>query len=573
MRHSPILPIPAAVFALVHATFAQADPPEPLVLADGGRSSWHLVTPAEASPAERHAAAEFLALFLSVSGAGLPIVDDSGPPARDEIRIQARGAARPARGFVVEARAGVIELTGAGPRDVLHAIYWLFEEKLGCRWFTRDVARLPRRKRCVLEPFRAEVAPAFEYREVFWSEAFDAEWAVRQRLNGASHRLEERHGGAVSFHPFVHTFEQLVPPSVHFRDHPEWFPEIDGKRTGDHAQLCLTHPEVLRLAIERVRAWIAERPDATLYSVSQNDWQGNCRCARCREIDEREGSPSGSLLAFVNAVADAVAKEHPGKLIDTLAYQYTRKPPRTLIPRPNVRVRLCSIECCFAHPLATCPENRAFREDLEGWARITDRLYVWDYTTDFAHYLLPFPNLDVLAANARWYAGRGVRGLFEQGAYAPGGGAEMSELKAYVLAKALTDPLGSGADRAVEEFTDAVYGPAAPKVRAYLDLLHSGVRAKEVHARIYDGPGAPWLAGDFLDRAEKLFDEGAAILDGDPAAARRLAKARLPLDWLRLHRTPRDSEVRPRLRAAFLAACRDHGLTQIGEGRGLDTLP
>ena len=69
------------------------------------------------------------------------------------------------------------------------------------------------------------------------------------------------------------------------------------------------------------------------------------------------------VLQLVNRVAEAVEKEFPDKAVETLAYQWTRQPPKTMRPRPNVIIRLCSIECCFSHPLATCdsPANRTFR--------------------------------------------------------------------------------------------------------------------------------------------------------------------------------------------------------------------
>ena len=82
-------------------------------------------------------------------------------------------------------------------------------------------------------------------------------------------------------------------------------------------------------------------------------------------------------------------------------------------------VRLCSIECCFRHPFDQCalPADRDFVADLRGWAKVCDRLWMWDYTTDFAHYLLPFPNLDALVPNVRLLAQNHVTGIFEEGDY------------------------------------------------------------------------------------------------------------------------------------------------------------
>ena len=57
----------------------------------------------------------------------------------------------------------------------------------------------------------------------------------------------------------------------------------------------------------------------------------------------------------MNSVADAIADEFPHVVVDTLAYQYTRPAPNITVPRKNVVIRLCSIECNFAAPLVRSP--------------------------------------------------------------------------------------------------------------------------------------------------------------------------------------------------------------------------
>ncbi len=126
---------------------------------------------------------------------------------------------------------------------------------------------------------------------------------------------------------------------------------IDGKRREERSQLCLTNPDVLRLGVEAVERWIQQHPEATIFSVSQNDWTGWCECDKCRRVEEEEGGVhSGPLLRYVNALAAEVEKKHPDKLIDTLAYWYTEEPPAKARPRRNVRIRLCPIGACEAHP-------------------------------------------------------------------------------------------------------------------------------------------------------------------------------------------------------------------------------
>jgi HAMP domain-containing protein len=128
-------------------------------------------------------------------------------------------------------------------------------------------------------------------------------------------------------------------------------------------------------------------------------------------VDEEEESHAGTMIRFVNAVAEAVEKEFPNAIIETLAYQYTRKPPKKTRLRHNVVPCLCTIECDFSRPLATspCPDNVSFLKDVEDWNRQTDFLYVWDYVTDFRCYPHPFPNVYVLQENVKFFRDHGVK--------------------------------------------------------------------------------------------------------------------------------------------------------------------
>src|SRR5690606_36437136 len=114
-------------------------------------------------------------------------------------------------------------------------------------------------------------------------------------------------------------------------------------------------------------------------------------------------------------------------------------------PEPNVIVRLCSIECDFAHPLeaGTSPENREFAEDLMGWSKAVDRLWIWNYNTSFDHDLLPYPNLRVRDDNLRFFARNGVTGVFEQDVAGTLHG-ELSPLSGYLNAQLLWDPNRDG---------------------------------------------------------------------------------------------------------------------------------
>lgn len=536
----------AASLLAVTTCFGQAQ--EKLAIASHGRTDYDIVLSAkEASPSERFAAQELANFLHQMTGAEFPVVTDdqagAGPhifvgdsPALRKVApgLDLRGLGR--EGYVVQTVGPHLILAGGRMRGSMYAVYDLLEDHFGCRWFTPDCSRIPRYDVLELAPLRERKVPPLEYREDFIAEAFDGLWAVRNRMNGNSHRITPEMGDKIHYVGFVHTFYPLLPPEKYFKDHPEYYALVGGQRRAENAQLCLTNPDVVRLVTEQVRRWLRDAkakglPDDIIVSVSQNDCWGWCECPKCAAVAKEEGSQSGPILRFVNQVANAIKDEFPLAAIDTLAYSYSRKPPLKVRPRPNVIVRLCSIECCFSHPLDGCPVNKSFMDDLRGWQKICKRLYVWDYVTDFAHYIMPFPNLRVLGPNLRTFVTHNVRGVFEEGNYH--GGGELAYLRAYMLAKALWDP-NYDMNRAMKEFLEAYYGPAAPFIRRYIDLLHDTVERENIHVFIWTGPTEKYLRPEILAEAERLFDAAESAVRANQELLLRVRQARMPIMYARL---------------------------------------
>jgi hypothetical protein len=275
------------------------------------------------------------------------------------------------------------------------------------------------------------------------------------------------------------------------------------------------------------------------------------------------------MLHFVNQVAEAIEKDHPDKAIDTLAYQYTRKPPKTIRPQENVIVRLCSIECCFSHTLEECEQNASFKDDIQGWSEVSDRLYIWDYVTDFSHYIMPFPNLYVLKPNIQFFVHHGVKGIFEEGNYSTGGGGELAELRAYLLAKLLWNP-DYDVDTAIDEFLEGYYGKAAAPLREYINTLHGKVMCdKSLHMTIRAKPDSEYLSADIVRRADELFDEAEKLADDEDVLA-RVRVARLPIQYVKISTLPPDDPERVRIAERFFALVGKQGITHIREGMTMD---
>ena len=184
-------------------------------------------------------------------------------------------------------------------------VFAFLEDCLGCRWWTSKASTIPANPTVNIPFLDIRYVPPIEYRYSFWTDAFDPHWAVRNRSNGPDGLNRPEFGGQIT-HGGVHTFYPLIPPERYFGDHPEWFSLIDGKRSHDRAQLCLTNTDLRKELITNLKERIRRSPAQHVFSVSQNDWHGNCQCADCKALDDAAGSPAGSLLYFVNTVADEI---------------------------------------------------------------------------------------------------------------------------------------------------------------------------------------------------------------------------------------------------------------------------
>jgi len=527
----------AAAVASLAATAHGAVP-----LGHGGKTDYIIVLDANATVPERHAAKELGDVLRQIVGADFRTQEAGGLVPDQAILVGPGAAARRIfadvpfdslgpEEIVIRTQGDRLLLAGGRPRGTLYATSRFLQDQCGVRWWTPWASRIPSNPDLSVGPLDVRARPAFESRDPFWFPAFQRDWAVHNLSNSQSAGLTDDLGGCILYKGFVHTFYQLVPPGVHFALHPEWYSLRDGKRTAEHAQLCLTNAALRDFVVERVRQWLRESPDASIVSVSQNDWHGECQCPGCKALDDVEGSHSGTLLAFVNAVAERIEPNFPHVAIDTLAYQYTRKPPKTLRPRPNVIVRLCSIECNFREPLDHA-SNAAFADDIRGWARICSRLYIWDYTTNFAHYIQPHPNWSVLGPNLRFFQQHNVRGVFEQGAY-QSFGSEMAEMRAWVLAQLLWNPMQD--DHAlINKFLDGYYDKASPLIRRYLELMQDA--STGVNLTCFSGTDMPHHRFGPLSQAERLWQEAERVAADDPELLTRVRLGHLPVRYVWLTR-------------------------------------
>jgi len=492
-------------------------------------------TPADFTPAEQHAAVE---LSDALTKMGQPAFNTPVGRARIHLgwTLEAQQDCKDIDpksfgpdGFLIREVKDHVYILGGRPRGVLNGVHRLLN-LVGVRWWTPWAAEYPR-KRITFTSLNLREEPTFEYRDPYWHAAFQPEWASRNVCNGFNENLRDEHGGGTVYEGFVHTYYALVDPKERFGIHPEWFSLIDGKRTAENAQLCTTNPELRKYVLEQVRTNLRNNPKATIVSVSQNDCFNPCQCDVCQALAREQGSQAAPVIALANYVADGIKDEFPNVAVDTLAYQWSRHAPKSLKPKPNVIVRLCSIEGDFGTPLDR-GRNATFAKDIRDWSQLTKRLYIWDYCTNFANYMQPMPDYLNIGPNLRFFAANGGKGVFEEGDYNSEGG-EMAELKNWLMAQLLWNPQQD--DRKLtDEFLRGYYGePAAPSIRRYVELMAEAAAKSPVG--FADRTDKPYLAWPVIREADRLWI-AAELATKDPVKLARIKRNHLGIQYVILKR-------------------------------------
>ncbi len=515
----------------------QGKPAGPVKVVKAGKPQGGIQLPEHATPQETNAAAQLQLWIKEITGATLPIKAGKASGIRFAIRTD---ASLGDEGYGIAVNRGQIILSGGKTRGVLNAVYALLEEDLGCRFYANDSIRLPRTNTLVVAPVARRYIPRLKIRDPFYAFAFDPVWSLRNRANAPSAAVPEEQGGHIDYAGmFVHTAGPILPPDKYFKEHPDYFAQqADGTRTT--AQLCPTHPEVVKIAIDYVRQVLRDNPHTEIVSVSKNDCQVICLCERCKKLRTDEGSDMANQLFLVNQVAASIEPDHPEVVVDTLAYLETIQVPKSVRPRQNVAIRLCNDSVgSWSRPFTTA-EQCEVAKLASAWSAVHNRIYIWDYNVNFSHYLAPMPNLDVMAANIRFWIRNHAEGVMLQGGYQ--GPAEQDQLKCWVTAKLLWNPAWDENALALD-FIAGHYGKAAPALEEYGALLE---RMRTDHASEMASPAggirypmdAPFFTKEFLTRATDIFARAKAIARGDEALTRRVERAELPILYVKCVRGP-----------------------------------
>ncbi len=550
-----------------------------------------------ATESELYAAEEFIRLFQEFTGKKL-VIDSTYSQSGKSILIGADAVAASGlqvnteemgeEGFSIEIAEDKIAIYGGRPRGTLYGVYEFFETYCGVRYLTHDHTFYPaegKDKDFRIKGRNYSFIPSFFFRWSYYGETNrNPAFAAQLRTNTVSG--PEKLGGITGYKLVSHNVAYLVPPNIYGKEHPEYYALVNGRRVlemhGGGPQLCMTNPDVFDIVVKATLDAIEKHPEIKNFNVAQMDNGSYCTCKSCAAIDTREETHSGAILSFVNDVAERIGKVHPEVMIGTYAYEYTRKPPKTIRARDNVLIQLCSIECCEFHAIddPSCALNQEFCRDMDDWNKIAKNIFIWHYNTNFKAYLLPFPNLRSIGKSVEYFANNNGRGVFMQAA-GNGFSTELSDLRNYVMSRCIWKP-GRDSWQEALEFCRMHYAESAQPIIDYLTYYHNLIEKEKRHPLLFCTEASLCLNSETVKQIDKYFTKALALAQSEEVFSRvekaSLCVYRAKLSVAAMELKYENGLCKPYLESAnetlldhYAELCAKYNVSMENEGTKIDT--
>ncbi|QKJ65158.1 DUF4838 domain-containing protein [Flavobacterium sp. M31R6] len=468
--------------------------------------------------------------------------------------------------FVIKSDEKNIYLIGSNEKTLRYAVYTLLEI-WGFRKYTANDNFIPKLKQVSFPKNSNQIyKPSFEYRALFYPDCYDEAFREWHKLDW---HIDD-------FGIWGHSFYKLLSAKTYFKTNPEFFAYYEGERNSE--SLCMSNDTVVEIVTKKMSEIIAQNPNASFFSVSQNDDVVYCECTRCKTLNEKYGGPQGSFYYFLNKIAS----QFPKTQITTLAYLHTYRAPVNLKIEPNIYTLFCPIELNRGKAISEVPNNAAFLDILKNWSTTAQHFYLWDYTVEFTNYLSPFPNFQTFSKNYKLFEQNQVKGLFVQGyADVPG---DLYELRQYLLAKIIWDTQ-TDVEAVTNDFLNGFYGNAAPFVKKYIDLLTQYQEKTDRYLDIYSDPiqnRNTFLTPEAMDQYDQIISQAEKVSVDNPIIAKRVLKLRMSLEYVYFeqakfygkdkhgmftdkNKEDQGKQLRERV-LNFSKNCNDFGIYELSEG-------
>ena len=511
--------------------------------------SYRIVISDKKEVQDAFAANELAGYLEKVSGEKFTVVTESAIAGAKAIYVGNTIAAAKAGKFVPDefrifTSGKDVIIAGSPQRGVLFGVYEFLERFAGVRFFTPECERIPSKKVLkVPDGLDIRHKPAFAYRFIYGGKRAGGTTAFfrKMRLTGWGGGMAYGSSARFGTDGQCHTYYKY---SKDFPEEISWADKSGTRhvvKTALEGSICFSNPEVLKRFAERLKANIAadrrkaeiqKLPPPQYYSVSQNDCDAACGCAKCAKFIAEHGV-SGLVIDFTNRLAEIVCRDHPEIKIQIFAYFDSLNPPKTAIrAHKNVIVQITTYTQKFHDHLRAVddPVNAKFKTLMSAWKKHADDLGIWDYWRYFNGFKPSASAALILPGYIRFYKECGVVMFFTEFETSPKDLLSFYDLTIYVGARMLDDP-SRDPQPLIDEFMETYYGAAAPAMKKLLDLLTLAVsRDKVCGEQLRFDQRAYMKDPEFFRQAFALVNEAEKAVSGNPLLKTRVHQEKLLLE-------------------------------------------
>ncbi len=557
-------------------------------LVEDGQTAHAIVLPESATRVDVYAAEE-LSLYLGLmTGAEFAVISENALPAgAPAIYIGLSPAAAERLGvdpedlqpfeYRVQSDGSDIFLYGEGLHGNLNAVFDFLESELGWRWYSQfEAPLLPQQPTVSLTPLNRSTIRSFPYLSVHLSRSMDHPYQMgaNMRFDKRVQNIADRHADqSPEDFPFMsvlpesaklhaHSLHRFIPPAPdaegadaidwlqhknYFETNPDFFSMNQrGERFKHKSHLNFGNPELRAELTRNILEFIRREGDDLMIEIGAMDSVGRlCHSPESVALEDKYQTPGGPMIDYLIELCDVLEQEYPDVRIKMLAYRREQTQKAPVLPEgqmlpDNLIIEFAPVEDNYfgdwTHP---DPLLQDTLNDLKQWAAIVPdgNLWAWIYPNPWrTGHTFPVGNVERLVTNMRIMHDLGVSGLFidHNGLRTRSG---FSELQAYLIYK-LSQNIDLDEQQHIEEFTDSLYGPAAPLMRQYLTELEDGRKAMETlpqgvrfRSTQRNQTTFPYLTAENIHRWQQYFDEmERQLANQEPRMRKNVALARRELD-------------------------------------------
>ena len=496
------------VLVLFHSATAAE---EGMTLVEEGRGNARIVVAAEASPNALAAARELQHYIREMSGAELPIVDDSedveGPVVlvgESRLTRAVEGLEVPSgrtpmlreEGYVIRCRDGVLVLAGNDTRPFLGTRYAVCEllHRLGVRWYMPGQFGevVPRTPTIRVPDMDLTDRPDFPIRD-YWThsqgdmKALRSEWKIHNKMNPTL-RDDDPSLFAV---PSDGSINGYISNEL-FEEHPDWFALLRDGTRNPH-MVCMTSREMIHHFAEQVKE--RARAGQVASAFAPPDGMPRCYCEGCVamstgfdgfDVNERDPWPQASTsqewFHFVKSIMDEVNAEFPDHVIATNGYANRDIPPDIpgLADSGNLVVMFANIAACTLHSYADehCWQMKRQGQMIRTWCEMCDKVWLYNYNyTMLVNKTTLTPMVHRMRANIPILKQWGAWGFWDQDE--PDWA--LSGIPTRLVRARLEWDTEADVEAVLDDFFATWFGPAAMPMRAYYNALESAFATTTEH--------------------------------------------------------------------------------------------